>query len=68
MTREEKVRVVAYLRRLEWITEQDACRWRGKVEKYCKGYEDIRDEICALAASLQAEIDEMEIIQPEQEG
>ena len=68
MTREEKVRVVAYLRRLEWITEQDACRWRGKVEKYFKEYEDIRDEICALAASLQAEIDEMEIIQPEQEG
>ena len=68
MTREEKVKVVGYLRILEWMSEQVACRWRGKVEKYCKEDEDIRDEICALAASLQAEIDEMEIIQPEQEG
>ena len=60
MTREEKVKVVGYLRRLEWMSEQDAWRWRGKVEEYCKEYEDIRDEICALAESLQAEIDEKE--------
>ena len=56
MTREEKVRVVAYLGRLKRVTEQDACLWRG----YCKEYEGIIDEICALAESLQAEIDEKE--------
>ena len=60
MTREEKVRAVLYLQRLEWIAEQEACRCRGEVERHCKQYEAVRDEIHSLAESLQAEIDEME--------
>ena len=71
MTREEKVRVLFYLRAMEEMSRQEATcpetEDQDFVKEIAKGFEAQAAEIHALAESLQAEIGEMEITQPEQE-
>ena len=64
MTREEKVRVLKYLRATEEMSQYEAACWGleddDSAKKLARKFEAQRAEIHALAESLQAEIDEME--------
>ena len=69
MTREEKVRVLRILCDSEEIFQKEAFEWEhvyGEyAEKMSRYFKHLKAESRVLAESLQAEIDEMEIILPE---
>lgn len=64
MTREEKVRVLKYLRAMEEMSQYEAACWGleddDSTKKLARKFEAQRAEVHALAESLQAEIDEIE--------
>ena len=64
MTREEKIRVLFYLRAMEAMSQKEAVYWGQEdddsAKKLARKFEAQRAEVHALAESLQAEIDEIE--------